>query len=77
MLHPIPAITGRRIRISLVGCGRISANHIRAIAAHHERAELTAICDTQPDRLRQAQQHIREAALEFPGAASRPEVFST
>ena len=77
MLHPIPAITGRRIRVALVGCGRISANHIRAIAAHHERAELTAICDTQPERLQQAQQHIREAAQEHPGAATNPAQFST
>jgi UDP-N-acetyl-2-amino-2-deoxyglucuronate dehydrogenase len=77
MLHPIPAITGRRIRIALVGCGRISANHIRAIAVHHERAELAAICDTQPERLQQAQQHIREAAQEYLGAASSPEVFSS
>jgi UDP-N-acetyl-2-amino-2-deoxyglucuronate dehydrogenase len=76
MLHPIPAITGRRIRIALVGCGRISANHIRAIAAHNERAELTAICDTQPERLQKAQQHIREAAQESPGVASNPAVFS-
>jgi UDP-N-acetyl-2-amino-2-deoxyglucuronate dehydrogenase len=76
MLHPIPAITGRRIRIALVGCGRISANHIRAIAQHHDRAELTAICDTQPERLQQAQQRITEAAQEHPGAASLPVQFS-
>lgn len=49
MLHPIAPITDRRIRIALVGCGRISRNHIKAIAAHHERAELVAICDTQPE----------------------------
>jgi UDP-N-acetyl-2-amino-2-deoxyglucuronate dehydrogenase len=77
MLHPIQAITGRRIRIALVGCGRISVNHIRAIALHHERADLTAICDTQPERLQQALQHIREAAREQPGAASSPAAFSS
>ena len=54
MLHLIPTITNRRIRIALVGCGRISRNHIKACAAHHERAELVAICDTQPERLEQA-----------------------
>jgi UDP-N-acetyl-2-amino-2-deoxyglucuronate dehydrogenase len=75
MLHPIPAITCRRIRIALVGCGRISANHIRAIAQHHDRAELTAICDTQPERLQQAQQWITEAAQEHPGAATLPVQF--
>ncbi|MEY4999456.1 MAG: hypothetical protein RIS00_1500 [Pseudomonadota bacterium] len=77
MLHPIAPITDRRIRIALVGCGRISANHIRAIALHEERAELVAICDTQPSRLEQAQALIREAAAEYPGAATNPVVFNS
>ena len=77
MLHPIAPITDRRIRIALVGCGRISANHIRAIALHHERAELVAICDTQPSRLEQAQALIGEAAAEYPGAATNPVVFNS
>jgi UDP-N-acetyl-2-amino-2-deoxyglucuronate dehydrogenase len=42
MLHPIAPITGRRIRVALVGCGRISRNHIKAIPVHHERAELVS-----------------------------------
>ena len=65
MLHPIPPITNRRIRIALVGCGRISRNYIKAIAAHHKRAELAAICETQPERLEKAQQLIAEAAAEL------------
>ena len=77
MLHPIAPITDRRIRIALVGCGRISANHIKAIAAHHDRAELIAICDTQPQRLDQAQQLISEQALDHPGAATNPIQFSS
>ena len=44
-------ITGRKIRFGLVGCGWISANHIGAIQAHSERAELVAVCDVAPDRL--------------------------
>jgi UDP-N-acetyl-2-amino-2-deoxyglucuronate dehydrogenase len=77
MLHPISPITGRRIRIALVGCGRISRNHIKAIASHHERAELVAMCDTQPDRLHHAQQLVAEAAQEHPGAATSPSLFSS
>ncbi len=76
MLHPIPAITGRRIRIALVGCGRISRNHIKAIALHHERAELVAMCDTQPEMLEQAQQLLAEAAQGHPGASSNPAQFT-
>jgi UDP-N-acetyl-2-amino-2-deoxyglucuronate dehydrogenase len=46
-----PFITDRRIRFALVGCGRISGNHIDAIACHNTRAELTAVCDVDPQRL--------------------------
>ncbi len=77
MLHPIAAITDRRIRIALVGCGRISGKHIKAIAAHHERAELVAICEMQSDRLEKAQELITEAALKYPGAATTPSKFET
>ena len=77
MLHPVLPITDRRIRIALVGCGRISRNHINSIAVHYERAELVAICDTQSERLEQAQQLIRVAAAEYPGAASNPQQFSS
>jgi UDP-N-acetyl-2-amino-2-deoxyglucuronate dehydrogenase len=45
---PLPA---RRIRFALAGCGRIAANHLAALAAHHERAELVAVCDKNPAAL--------------------------
>ena len=44
-------LEGRRIRFGLVGCGRISANHFDAIAAHAAEAELVAVCDTNPQAL--------------------------
>ncbi|HTO72645.1 MAG TPA: Gfo/Idh/MocA family oxidoreductase, partial [Gemmatimonadales bacterium] len=50
----LPPITGRRIRFALVGCGRISGNHFDAIARHGERAELVAVCDTDPAALEKA-----------------------
>ena len=77
MLYPIAPITGRRIRIAIVGCGRISRNHIKAIASHHKRAELVALCDSQPERLAQAKQLVAEEAQEHPGAATSPAQFST
>ena len=46
-----PYITDRKIRFALVGCGRISANHIEAIKRHSERAELVAVCDIDAERL--------------------------
>ena len=77
MLHPIAPILDRRIRIALVGCGRISRNHIKAISVHNDRAELAALCDTQPERLQQAQQLFSEVQLDYPGSASQPVQFST
>ena len=75
MVHSLEIIQGRRIRIALVGCGRISRNHIKAIALHHERAELVAICDTEQQRLDSAQHLVSEAAQENPAAAQKPEQF--
>lgn len=49
-----PAIVDRKVRFALVGCGRISANHIGAIRQHHERCELAAVCDVNPRALDEA-----------------------
>nr|VFK80661.1 MAG: UDP-N-acetyl-2-amino-2-deoxyglucuronate dehydrogenase [Candidatus Kentron sp. SD] len=38
-------ITERRIRIAVVGCGRISRNHFDSIEAHADDLELAAVCD--------------------------------
>lgn len=41
-----PVITDRKIRIAVVGCGRIAQNHFSSIEKHHENFELVSICDT-------------------------------
>ena len=51
-----PFITDRRIRFALVGCGRISANHLNAIDQHRDRAELVGVCDVDPAALARAQE---------------------
>ena len=76
MLPFISPIIDRRIRIALVGCGRISRNHIKAIAVHHHQAELVAICDSQAGRLEKAQELINQAAAEYPGALTNPVHFN-
>ena len=65
----------RFIRIALVGCGRISRNHIKSIALHNERSKLIAICDTSQERLNTAQSHIAEIAEKHPDAAKQPKQF--
>lgn len=39
------AVTGRKIRAAVVGCGRIAKNHFGSIAAHADDIELVAVCD--------------------------------
>lgn len=41
-------ITGRKIRIAIVGCGRISKNHFNSLEVHADDFELTAVCETDP-----------------------------
>lgn len=63
MEYRAPAnFTDRRIRLAVVGCGRISDRHIEAIKAHHDRAELVAVCDSSPAVLARS-----AAALGVPG----------
>lgn len=71
----IPLIKDRRIRIAIVGCGRISRNHIKAIALHYRRAELVALCDTEQERLDAAQELVDEAVKENPEAVYTPLQF--
>lgn len=40
-----PTIRDRKIKIAVIGCGRISKNHFDSIEKHREDLELAAICD--------------------------------
>lgn len=44
-------IKDRKIRVALVGCGRISANHFNAIKHHEKDMELVAVHDADPTRV--------------------------
>ena len=50
MQHYAP-IRDRKIRIAVVGCGRISKNHFDSIDKHAADLELAAICDADPATL--------------------------
>jgi UDP-N-acetyl-2-amino-2-deoxyglucuronate dehydrogenase len=45
-------IKDRKIRIAVIGCGRISRNHFSAIEKHAPKIELVAICESNPVTLR-------------------------
>lgn len=49
-------IVDRKIRFAIVGCGRISTNHVEAIKKHGERAEVVGVCDIDPVALASAVQ---------------------
>jgi len=63
MHNPRPAVTGRKLRFALVGCGRVAQNHFEAIARHGDNAELVAVCDTDAARLRQAVEKTHAAGF--------------
>lgn len=53
-MYNYPSITDRKIRLALVGCGRIAANHFGAIEQHADSVELVDVCDVNAAALAQA-----------------------
>ena len=43
-----------KIRIALVGCGRIAKNHIAAIGKHSKQLEIVDVCDIDATALNSA-----------------------
>lgn len=62
MLNFKAPITDRKIRLALVGCGRIADRHFEAFEKHADNVELVAVCDTNANAL--------QAAVEKTGATS-------
>lgn len=74
-----PVAKGKKIRIAIVGCGRISANHFASIEKHAEDMELVAVCDNNADVLRSHGDKYGVpgyARLSEMLAAERPDVVS-
>ena len=67
-----PVISEKKIRLALVGCGRISKNHFSSIEKHSEQIELVAICDTNPNILGQ---HTK--LFEVPGYSSMEQMLKS
>lgn len=53
----------KRLRIALIGCGRISYKHIEGIVNNREIAELVAVCDLVPERMEQRAAQYGELML--------------
>ncbi|VEB24928.1 Gfo/Idh/MocA family protein [Avibacterium volantium] len=65
-------IENRKIRIAVVGCGRISKNHFGSILKLSDEYELVAVCDTDPQIL---EQHKLEYSV--PGYLSLSEMLAS
>lgn len=63
-------IVERKIRVAVIGCGRIAKNHFAAIERHAGDLELVAVCETNPAVL---QQHTE--TWKVPGYASLPDLL--
>jgi predicted dehydrogenase len=43
-------MANKRLRFGIIGCGRISKNHVEALARNRETLELVAVCDVIEER---------------------------
>ena len=53
-MHHFEPIKDRKIKVALVGCGRIANNHFAAIEKHVDRIQLVDVCDIDTAALEQA-----------------------
>ena len=53
-LNNFSIITDRRLKVGVVGCGRISKNHFGSILQYAEELELAAVCDIDSDAVTKA-----------------------
>mgnify|MGYP002701228011 CR=1 FL=1 len=60
----LPIINDRKIRVGLVGCGRISKNHFKAISQPANDLELIAVCDTELSALKNSSSEQKVAGYE-------------
>jgi UDP-N-acetyl-2-amino-2-deoxyglucuronate dehydrogenase len=50
-MRSLPIVQDRKIRVGLVGCGRISRNHFGSFEQHGSDIELAAVCDVDTTAL--------------------------
>jgi len=54
MINNFQTIKGRKIKVCLVGCGRIAGKHFESLEAHKDSIDLVAVCDVDSERLASA-----------------------
>ena len=66
----------KRLKFALIGCGRISGNHIKAILDNYEDAELVCVCDILKDRVELKADEYLIKAQERNIPAVKPNVYA-
>ena len=67
----------RCVRVALVGCGRVSLNHLKALSFNSELCELVAICDIDDQAIEQAKSNIVDLNRESHSFGESLEAFSS
>ena len=60
----------KKLRFALIGCGRISKNHIAAAAANKDIVELAVVCDPVTERAQ------AKADSYFEQTGARPGIYA-
>ena len=68
-------IKNRKIKVALVGCGRISKNHINALLQLNDEIKLVAICDNQQNRLNEAISLIEQISNDLKIEKEQPDTY--
>ncbi|MDP4097823.1 Gfo/Idh/MocA family oxidoreductase [Paenibacillus sp. P96] len=57
-----------KVRFGIIGIGNMGTSHALSLSRHIQGAELTAVCDANPDRLRWAEEKLPDTVLKFSDA---------
>ena len=65
-----------KLKFALIGCGRISANHIKALIDNYQDADLVALCDVINDKAESRADEYTLKASEKNFSVKRPKIFT-
>jgi len=65
-----------KLKFALIGCGRISANHIKALLDNYQDAELVALCDIIKDKAESRADEYAQQAVEKNLPVKKPKVYT-
>jgi len=66
----------KKLKFALIGCGRISANHIRALSDNLKDVELVSVCDLIKNRAEQRANEYVNQAKDKKNFLKKPKIFT-